>query len=197
MRNLILFVFLLGFSFKGFSQKPISELYTSYTIIRTTETSKPAAIEIALSLLQRSTELTNTQIANVNFHLGRLYEEVLEEDKAIPYYEASLKLAPDYYVTHRALANIYLKQSTPIVQKMNEAGKAQQTAVYGQLFATYKKLILKALPHFEKAQACDADEQTLQQITNLYKNIKDTTSMATLPTRLKSMAVTCVDLLDD
>jgi tetratricopeptide (TPR) repeat protein len=194
----IAIVFCLLFSFlKGYSQQSIADLYRSYTVIRTTNDNKLAAINIALDLLKRSSELTNTQIANLNFNLGRLYEETKQVEMASPYYEESLKQAPDYYVTHRALGNIYLKRSFPIAQKMNEAAKAQQTDVYTKLFAEYKKLISKVIPHLEKAQACDPDEQTLQQLKNLYKNIKDATALNTLDERLKKLAVTCVDLLED
>ena len=192
----VVFFLLISFS-KGYSQQSIADLYRSYTVIRTANDNKLAAINIALDLLKRSSELTNTQIANLNFNLGRLYEETKQVELATPYYEESLKLAPDYYVTHRALGNIYLKKSFPIAQKMNDAGKAQQTDVYAKLFAEYKKMISKVIPHLEKAQACDPDEQTLQQLKNLYKNIKDATAFSTLDERLKKLAVTCVDLLED
>lgn len=172
-------------------------MYTAYTVIRTTNGNKLAAIDLAINILKRSSELTNSQIANLNFNLGRLYEETMEEEKAVPYYESSLMLAPDYYVTHRALGSIYVKRSDPIVKKMNSAGNAKQMDLYGKLFADYKKLIVKALPHLEKAQACDPDEQSLKQIIDLYKNIKNLAAIGTLDARLKKHAVSCVDLLDD
>ena len=40
----------------------------------------------------------------------------MEEEKAVAYYESSLMLAPDYYVTHRALGSIYVKRSDPIIK---------------------------------------------------------------------------------
>ena len=197
MRKIII-VFLLIISFsKAYAQKSIEDLYQAYTVIRTTNDNKLPAIELALDVLKRSSELTNTQIANLNFHVGRLYEETKQEEKASPYYEESLKLAPDYYVTHRALGNIYLKRSTALVQRMNEAGKAQQMDTYNKLFSEYKKITLMTLPHLEKAQACDPDEQGMQQIRGLYKNIKDLSAANTLDERLKKLAVTCVDLLED
>ncbi len=197
MRKIILFFILLTSFSNVFSQKSIAELYTAYTIIRTTNDNKLGAIDVAINLLKRSTELTNSQIANLNFNLGRLYEETMDVEKAIPYYEASLKLAPDYYVTHRALGSIYVKGTNPLVKKMNDAGNAKQMDLYGKLFAEYKQVIVKALPHLEKAQACDPDEQSYKQITNLYKNIKDLAAIGTLDARLKKHAITCVDLLDD
>lgn len=197
MRKITLFFLLLASVSNVFSQKSIAELYSAYTVIRTTDNNKPAAIEVAINLLKRSTELTNSQIANLNFNLGRLYEETMEVEKAIPYYEASLKLAPDYYVTHRALGSIYVKKTDPLVKKMNDAGNAKQMDVHAKLFAEYKKLIAMALPHLEKAQACDPDERSLKQITSLYKNIKDLAAIGTLDSRLKKHAITCVDLLDD
>ncbi|MES2650456.1 MAG: hypothetical protein V4663_01885 [Bacteroidota bacterium] len=197
MRGIILGFLLLGSFCSAYSQKSIEESYRSYTIIRTTNTNKKAAIDVAIDLLKRAPELTNSQIANLNFNLGRLYEETMEVEKAIPYYEASLKLAPDYYVTHRALGSIYVKGTNSLVKKMNDAGNAKQMDLYGKLFAEYKQVIVKALPHLEKAQACDPDEQSYKQITNLYKNIKDLAAIGTLDVRLKKQAITCVDLLDD
>jgi hypothetical protein len=44
--------------------------------------------------------------------------------------------------------------------------------------------IKKALPHLEKAQACDPDDQTLNLIKLLYRNIKDQHGIDTLPARL-------------
>lgn len=192
----VIFALLLCF-FKVHAQKTIEELYKDYTVVRTTADQKEAAIELATTVLSRSSELTNPQIANLNFHLGRLNEELNQFEKAIAYYEASAKLVPNYYVTHRALGNLYLSKSNPVVEKMNDAGKARQTELFAKLFATYKGLIEKAIPHLEKAQACDPNDENLEQITKLYKNIKDSAAIATLDARLKKLAVTCVDLLDD
>lgn len=197
MRKIIIGFLLLASFSNAYSQESIAELYKKYTISRPWDDGKLATIDLAQSLLKRSPELTNSQIANLNFNLGRLYEETKEVEKAIPYYEASLKLAPDYYVTHRALGNIYLKKSDPIVKQMNDAGNAKQMDLYGKLFAEYKELIVKAIPHLEKAQACDPDDQDLNKIKNLYKNIKDLAAINTLDERLKKLAVSCVDLLDD
>ncbi len=196
MRKVLITLFILGAFSKVYSQN-VADLYRAYTVIRTTNDNKLGAIDVATNLLKRSAELTNNQIANLNFNLGRLHEETKREEKAIPYYEASLKLAPDYYVTHRALGNLYIKKSFPLVQKMNEAGKAGQMDVHAKFFAEYKKLVLTALPHLEKAQACDPDEQGLAQIRSLYNNIKDLTAINTIEDRLKKFSVTCVDLLED
>ena len=174
MRKVIIFFILLASFSNVYSQKSIAELYTAYTVIRTTNNNKLAAIDLAINILKRSSELTNSQIANLNFNLGRLYEETMEEEKAVPYYESSLILALNYYVTHRALGSVYVKRSDPIV-----------------------KINSKALPHLEKAQACEPDGQSLKQIINLYKNIKNLAAFGTLYARLKKHAVSCVDLLDD
>lgn len=196
MRKILITLILLVAFSKVYSQS-IAELYRTYTVIRTSNDNKLGTIAVATNLLTHNTELTPTQIGNLNFNLGRLHEETKQEEKAIPYYEESLKFVPDYYVTHRALGNLYVRKSFPIVQKINEAGKAGQMDLQAKLFAEYKKLVLVAIPHLEKAQACDPDEQGLQQIKGLYKSIKDLTSINTIDERLKKLSVTCVDLLED
>ena len=58
-------------------------------------------------------------------------------------------------------------------------------------------MVKKALPHLEKYQACEPDEQTLAIILNLYKSIKEPQTAEAITNRIKPLGKTCVTLLDD
>ena len=198
MKKQIISIILCLFSICSFAQtKSIKDLYDSFKEYRTYNEDKAGQIAKTLTLLGRSAELTPKQVINVNYHLGRLYEEVNEVDKAIPYYEKSLAGEPNYEVIHRALGFIYLAKSTAAVEKINLAKKNSDVEGSKNALAEYKEIIQKAIPHLEKYQACDPDDETLTIITNLYKSLKDTKSIETLPTRLKELSAKCVTLLDD
>ncbi|WP_316801790.1 hypothetical protein [Pedobacter nototheniae] len=181
-----------------FSQtSSVKDKYWDYTQIRMVPGEQKEAIAKALDLLNYKTELNEKQIANLSFHLGRLYEETGEPEKSIPYYKECIKIVPGYYVPYRALAAMRVDKSNILTGKLNEAGKQKNTVLYNQYFAEYKKEALITLAYLEKAQACDPDEKTLEMITFFYKSIKDNQSISTLDARLKSLASNCVTLLDD
>jgi tetratricopeptide (TPR) repeat protein len=126
--------------------------------------------------------------------LAKAYEDNNQFDKATPYYEVVAAAVPDYYVVHRALGYIYLIPAKAINEKMlaekDKAGMAR-------LMEQYKVAVLKALPHLEKAQACDPSDETLSLIKLLYRNINDTASLQTLNTRLAGLSKNCLDLLSE
>jgi hypothetical protein len=55
----------------------------------------------------------------------------------------------------------------------------------------------KALPHLEKAQACDPSDDTLEIIKTLYQKLNDQQSLGTLNDRLKQLHTNCIDILND
>ncbi|MGN7988130.1 tetratricopeptide repeat protein [Pedobacter sp. 22226] len=177
--------------------KSIKDLYWDYSQIRMTDTEKPKVIQLAEELIKRSPELTKTQLGNVSYHLGRLYEETEQTEKAIPQYEEAIKITPAYYVPYRALGFIFVKKCNALSAKINEAGKAKDSKLQGELYAQYKVVALKALPYLEKSQACDPDDETKTIITNLYRSLKDNAAIASLDDRLKKNAANCVSLLED
>jgi tetratricopeptide (TPR) repeat protein len=196
--------FLLLLSFIGFNffiasaQNPTkSSAYLDYMGYRNASLDKPKIIGKMKDLLAKPDQLSKKQITNVQYHLGRLYEEEGSIDSAIVYYYLSLNGEPNYEVIHRALGFIYLAKTVPVVSQMNAAAKSQNMDAHLKAFAQYKALVLKAIPHLEKYQACDADEETLTIIINLYKSIKDTVSITSIDARLKAMGTKCVTLLDD
>ncbi|MBE9602393.1 hypothetical protein [Pedobacter sp. MC2016-24] len=194
----IILALLLTASFQtAFSQSgKIEDLYLDYTTVRNSPDQK-AAKEKTQALLARSAELNEKQVANVNYHMARIYEEQKQPDLAIPHYEKVIKMVPGYYVAQRALGFLLLEKSNVLANKVTAAAKAKNATLHAESFKAYKKQILALLPYLEKSQACDADERTLQTITNLYKSIKEPGLFSTLSTRLKEKGADCVTLLDD
>lgn len=194
----IILALLLTASFQtAFSQSgKIEDLYMDYTTVRNSPDQK-AAKEKTQALLARSAELNEKQVANVNYHMARIYEEQKQPDLAIPHYEKVIKMVPGYYVAQRALGFLLLEKSNVLANKVTAAAKAKNATLHAESFKAYKKQILALLPYLEKSQACDADERTLQTITNLYKSIKEPGLFNTLSTRLKEKGADCVTLLDD
>lgn len=194
----IILALLLTASFQtAFSQSgKIEDLYMDYTTVRNSPDQK-AAKEKTQALLARSAELNEKQVANVNYHMARICEEQKQPDLAIPHYEKVIKMVPGYYVAQRALGFLLLEKSNVLANKVTTAAKAKNATLHAESFKAYKKQILALLPYLEKSQACDADERTLQTITNLYKSIKEPGLFNTLSTRLKEKGADCVTLLDD
>ncbi|MBC7399273.1 MAG: hypothetical protein H7289_04955 [Mucilaginibacter sp.] len=126
--------------------------------------------------------------------LAKAYEDNKEFGKALPYYETVAKAAPNYYVVHRALGYIYLMPADDLYKKL-QATKDKAAAAL--LLEDYKKAVLKALPHLEKAQACDPSDETLTLIKLLYKNIKDDAATKSLNGRLTTLSKNCIDLITE
>lgn len=126
--------------------------------------------------------------------LAKAYEDNREFGKALPYYETVAKAVPNYYVVHRALGYIYLIPADELYKKLQVTkDKAANAAV----MQDYKKAVLKALPHLEKAQACDPSDETLALIKSLYKNIKDDAGQRSLKSRLTALSKNCLDILTE
>ena len=61
----------------------------------------------------------------------------------------------------------------------------------------YKKEVLRALPHLEKGQACDPNDDDLDMIRTLYQNIHDDQGLKSLNDRLAALSKNCIDILSD
>ena len=188
---------LLGINTVFAQNQTIKDLYFDYTQVRMDDSKDAVTIETALSLLNRSSELSEKQIANVSFHLGSIYETAGTPEKAVPLYENVIRLVPGYYVTYRALGYINLKKCNVLGQKVTESAKLKDATLNAESFKTYKIQVLKTIACFEKSEACEADERTHDILVSLYKSIKDTTSLANLTTRLAELGKDCVSLLED
>ena len=149
MRNSFLILCALSsLSLFAVAQKSIQDTYRDFTIYRTTKGNTADVIRTK-ALLALESQLTPKQLTNVLYHLGRMHEEIGDVENAASYYEKSLKGEPNYYVTHRALGFIYLKQSTAFVKLMNEASVAKNTLANAKAFDQYKSKVQKALVHLE------------------------------------------------
>jgi len=135
--------------------------------------------------------------ARISFYysIGNLFENDSQSVKAVEYYEKVAAAVPNYYVVQRALGYLYMKQVNEISDKLNAA--KSDLNENKRLTALYIAAAKKALPHLEKAQACDPNDDTLTLIKLLYKNTKDTQGAATLNSRLKELSKNCIDLLND
>lgn len=153
------------------------------------------ALELGEQLMPNADKLTDKARISFYYSLGNLYENDSQSVKALPLYEKVAAAVPDYYVVQRALGYMYMKQADDIATKLNAA--KTNAAENKRLTDIYITAIKKVLPHLEKAQACDPDNDTLSLIKTLYKNIKDDKGLSTLNSRLATLSKNCVDLLSD
>lgn len=153
------------------------------------------ALRIGESILPDTAKLSEKIRISFFDHLARLYESDGQEDKALFYFEKVAAAVPDYYVAQRALGYLYDDNAEEMHLKLYQAKSDE--AGYKTLLDNYKKGVLKALPHLEKAQACDPDDETLDLIRTLYQNIHDEQGLSSLNERLKGLAKNCIDILDN
>jgi len=153
------------------------------------------ALQKADSILNNPEKLPPKAQTNFYRSLAKLYEDQNQPEKAIIYNEKVVSAAPDYFVSHRALGYLYLLPTNGLVEKINQAkaNSPEQQKYQAQYF----KLIKTALPHLEKAEACDHDEQTLSLIKSLYLKLNDKAGLSSLDNRLKLLRKNCIDLLTD
>ncbi len=127
--------------------------------------------------------------------MAKLYEDDEQDAKALLFYEKVAAAEPNYYVAQRALGYLYDKEAEEFHLKLYQTKK--DDPAYKTLFNSYKQGVLKALPHLEKAQACDPDDDTLDLIRTLYQNIHDIAGLNSLNDRLISLKKNCIDILGD
>ncbi|MBS7564012.1 hypothetical protein KHS38_06305 [Mucilaginibacter sp. Bleaf8] len=164
--------------------------YLDYNLARLEER-MPDAFKLGEEIMPAADKLpAKSQVSFYN-SLGKLYEDANQLDKAQPLYEKVAAAAPDYYVVHRALGYLYLRR-TNIVDDNLQAKPADK-----QSMAAYKAAVEKALPHLEKAEACDPSAETLALIKTLYKNTNNSKGLSSLNARLKQLGKNCVTLLDE
>jgi len=180
-------LFIIGFLIAGRTTyaQTADEVYDRYVDFN--EAFLNANMEKAMTLgeqiLPDTTKLKpNTRTSFYNF-MAQVYEGDHQSMNAILYYNRVVAAQPNYYVAHRALGYLYIKDIS---------GKPANEVVVD---AAYIDKIKKALPHLEKAQACDPDDQTLNLIKLLYRNIKDQHGIDTLPVRLAQLKKNCEDIL--
>jgi tetratricopeptide (TPR) repeat protein len=161
----------------------VYEKYTDFNLAML-QNERDKALDLGQQFLSDSSKLSPKVRVSFYNGLAKLYEDDNQSVKAIEYYNRVAAAQPDYYVAHRALGYLYIKDIS---------GKPAGQVVVD---AAYIANVKKALPHLEKAQACDPDDQTLSLIKILYRNIKDEKSLNSLPERLNQLKKNCIDILD-
>ena len=190
---LLLTVF-AGFSAHSQSADTVYNRYLDFNLARF-QGEEDKVLALGERVLPDAEKLPEKARINFYFSIGKVYEDNDQPAKAVIYYEKVTAAVPNYYVVHRALGYLYLDDVKAIEKKLNEA--TSDAALNKSLTEAYYKAVKKALPHLEKAQACDPSEETLAIIQILYKNIKDLPGLNSLNDRLKQLSTKCIDILAD
>jgi tetratricopeptide (TPR) repeat protein len=198
MLKKILLLLLVVTRFSAHAQAPTADdIYNQYLDFNLArfQGEQEKALELGEKIIPYADKLPEK--ARINFYAsaGKMYEDNDQPDKAIRFYEKVAAAAPNYYVVHRALGYIYLAKAKKIGEELNNS--LSDKIMAAQLTAAYTSAAKKALPHLEKAQACDPSDETLASIQRLYRNLKDVQGLTTLDSRLKQLGRNCIDLLSD
>jgi tetratricopeptide (TPR) repeat protein len=179
-KKLILMAILFCTGLPAFAQTDAGAVYDKYLDFNLArlQSENDKALELGESIIPDTAKLPAGARVSFYYSIAKLYEDNDRAAKAIPYYEKVIAAVPDYYVAHRALGYLFVKDL-----KETDPG--------------YVAKVKKALPHLEKAQACDPSDDTLTLIRSLYINIKDETGLKTLTSRLNQPGKNCIDILND
>ncbi|MFD2870948.1 hypothetical protein ACFS5N_00630 [Mucilaginibacter ximonensis] len=187
---LVITLFITAFAFAQTKADTVYGKYADFNLLRL-DGKTPDAIKLGEIILPDVNELpVNSRISFYN-GLAKLYEDDDESKEAILLYEKVVAAQPDFYVAHRALGYLFLKHTDELYDKM-QANPGDTVMIL-----QYKAAVQKALPHLEKAQACDPSDETLEIIKRLYTNIHDYAGLQSLNGRLAGMAKNCIDILKD
>lgn len=196
MLKKVLWVITLVLSFAGARAQTPDEVYNAYLDFNLARfEGQTNALELGEQILPNAAKLGDKTRISFYYSLGKLYEDDSQSIKALEYYEKVAAAVPNYYVVRRALGYLYAKQADGFATQVNSP--QNDDAEKKRLNDAYAAAIKKALPHLEKAQACDADDDTLKMINSFYKAIGDKQGAASLKARLVTLSKTCIDLLDD
>jgi tetratricopeptide (TPR) repeat protein len=173
------------------------EVYNRYLDFNLARLEGPAtkAMELGEALLPDTAKLTPKARINFYYSIGKLYEDDQQSVKAQQFYQRVAAAVPNYYVVQRALGYIYAKQAEVLAGQLNAT--ASNITENKRITALYMAAAKKAIPHLEKAQSCDPDDDTLTRINILLKNTKDTQGISNLKAKLAELSKSCIDLLDD
>ena len=188
-----LFIFLsLVFLHQISFAQDVSEQYLIFNDSLKTGGEK-AVIALGEKLIPEISKFSKAKQAKFYYKMGFMHENIKDPDQALKYYLKSLEFEPNYEVIHLALGYIYLSQANLLVSKIN-ASKGNKV-LYDKYIVKYKAILRKSLPYFEKAMACDPNDQVMQTITKTYELLKDRTALVTLNSRLDELKKQCVDIL--
>lgn len=188
LRKILVAAILLLFvtSVQAQTAEDIYNKYLDFNLARL-QGEQDKAMDLSRQIMPDTAKLSAKVKINFFNSLAKLYEDDNQSVNAIPLYERVVAAEPNYYVAHRALGYLYLKNIPDFDTPLNNPSTD----------ADYIKVVKKALPQLEKAQACDADDNTLTLIKTLYKNIGNDAGLSELDKRLKALKGKCEDILGD
>lgn len=186
----ILFIFL---SNSAISQTPVDQYYDFS--LHLSEGDADKAMSIAEKLIPSASSLSKKQQAIFYFKLGRLYEDSKSTAKAITFYQKSLALEPNYYVPHLAVGYLYLNIANSLATKIKQ--EKTNANAHQRYMTEYKGILKRALPHLEKAMACDPNDQVLTSIKNAYLALDDISTFKSLDSRIDELNKNCVTVLTE
>ncbi|SHN09055.1 hypothetical protein [Mucilaginibacter sp. OK098] len=190
---LLVFIVLIGFAAQAQSADSVYNQYLDFNLARF-QGENDRLMGLGENLLPVADKLPEKARINFYFAIAKIYDDNEQPQKALIYYDKVAAAVPDYYVVHRGLGYIFLGQAKEIRNKLYASN---DPAVTKKLTEDYNLAARKALPHLEKAQACDPSDETLDEIKSLYINMKDTVGLNTLDSRLKELSKHCIDILED
>lgn len=179
---------LIGFTSQAQTADEVYDKYVDFNLKRF-EGKTEDAFKLGASILTMVDKLPAKSRTSFYNGLAKLYEDDDQSVEAIPLYEKVAVAEPNFYVAHLALGYLYTKLADELFAKIQSGGKP--------VADQYKASVLKALPHLEKAQACDPTDDTLALIKKLYTNIKDDAGLQGLNKRLSALSKYCIDILSE
>jgi tetratricopeptide (TPR) repeat protein len=191
---LLSLIFFISLAAHSQSADAIYNKYLDFNLARL-QGENDTVLKLGEEIIPNADKLPEKARVSFYFSVGKMYEDNNQPGKAMPYYEKVATAVPDYYVVHRALGYLYLNDAKAIEKKLNEA--SNDKVANEQLTVAYENTVKKALPHLEKAQACDPSDETLAIIKLLYNDINDKKGLKKLSKKLKSLSQNCVDILED
>jgi tetratricopeptide (TPR) repeat protein len=197
LKRLLFFILLLCVGFVAHAQSPSADsVYSQYLDFNLArfQGAQDKVLELGENIIPNANKLPEKTRINFYFAAGKMYEDDNQPDKALPFYEKVALAVPDYYVAHRALGYLYLDKAKVIEDRMNSA---TDKTTKDSLLAQFVIAARKALPHLEKAQACDPSDETLEIIKSLYNKINDPVNLNSLTQRLKLLGKNCLDILSE
>lgn len=190
---LLIFIVLGSFAAQAQSADSVYSQYLDFNLARF-QGENDRLMGLGENLLPVADKLPEKARINFYFAIAKIYDDNEQPQKALIYYDKVAAAVPDYYVVHRGLGYIFLGQAKEVRNKLYASN---DPAVIKKLTEDYNSAARKALPHLEKAQACDPSDETLDEIKSLYINMKDTEGLNTLGSRLKELSKHCIDILED
>lgn len=103
----------------------------------------------------------NLGVASVNQNL---------DEEAIEYYKKAIELKPDYGDAYLNIGVSIYNKRIPIIEKINE--NLSNAKLYNKLQLEVKAVYKEALPYMEKADSLNRSFDTVQNLLNIYDNLR-------------------------